>query len=466
MSSKLVKPLNVLYVWACLMARLGKSIAEDIDHNIHNMTIRVKQVEQEFIKNGSESVALAALVVSGHKAIDSKFIQQSACAALTMINSARTPGGFYGDAVVMMGPLGTSTPLDLNSWRSARPGWLSEHDDHAKELAALMDVKGLRIRAMDLVPLLLSNTYPFMKRNLNYMKLAVYTLGTYDKVMFVDLDIVVVGPLSDILALSTRSTELVGYRTCTAPVNSGFFIVRPGGSNGKRRLRHLNNIALRNNCPCRSSRDPFASFGFDNWGRITNDLKKLWNSGTYDAPNRPQHKKMCRSVLGKTERTWDLAGSGTGQGLMWYYFALKINSYVSLTYSDLPLVHYNAPGPKPWVPGAQTKATNDPGIRQHCDFIWWSSFLRAENKMPTSVFDKCFDLLLPHLDTKRDAGHFIGPSCCRTCPGGGHFATSQRCSDHKSLGRYSVDHCTIIAEVKAPPTRKVDVLRENLRAFS
>ena len=48
------------------------SIAEDIDHNIHNMTIRVKQVEQEFIKNGSESVALAALVVSGHKAIDSK----------------------------------------------------------------------------------------------------------------------------------------------------------------------------------------------------------------------------------------------------------------------------------------------------------------------------------------------------------------------------------------------------------
>ena len=223
-----MKPLNVLYVWACLMARLGKSIAEDIDHNIHNMTIRVKQVEQEFIKNGSESVALAALVVSGHKAIDSKFIQQSACAALTMINSARTPGGFYGDAVVMMGPLGTSTPLDLNSWRSARPGWLSEHDDHAKELAALMDVKGLRIRAMDLVPLLLSNTYPFMKRNLNYMKLAVYTLGTYDKVMFVDLDIVVVGPLSDILALSTRSTELVGYRTCTAPVNSGFFIVRPG----------------------------------------------------------------------------------------------------------------------------------------------------------------------------------------------------------------------------------------------
>ncbi len=86
--------------------------------------------------------------------------------------------------------------------------------------------------------------------------------------------------------------------------------------------------------------------------------------------------------------------------------------------------------------------------------------------MPTSVFDKCFDLLLPHLDTKRDAGHFIGPSCCRTCPGGGHFATSQRCSDHKSLARYSVDHCTIIAEVKAPPTRKVDVLRENLRAFS
>ena len=117
-----MKPLNLLYVWACLMARLGKSIAEDINHNIHNMTSRVKQVEQEFIKNGSESVALAALVVSGHKAIDSKFIQQSACAALTMINSARTPGGFYGDAVVMMGPLGTSTPLDLNSWRSARPG--------------------------------------------------------------------------------------------------------------------------------------------------------------------------------------------------------------------------------------------------------------------------------------------------------------------------------------------------------
>mmetsp|Transcript_8051 Transcript_8051/g.25213 ORF Transcript_8051/g.25213 Transcript_8051/m.25213 type:complete len:428 (-) Transcript_8051:491-1774(-) len=396
-----------------------------------------------------ENVALAALVVNGHKAVDGQFIQTSACAALTMISSARTLGMFSGDAIVMMGPLGTNSPHDQASWRRAKPGWISQHNAHVQELVKFFNVKSMRIRAMDLVPLLLSNKYPFMKRNLNYMKLAVYTLGTYDKVMFIDLDIVIVGPLTPILALSNKTTELVGYRTCTAPVNSGFFIVRPKGANGRLRLRHLNDITLRNKCPCRSAKDPFASLGFDNWGAISMKLRQLWDSNAYDAPNRPTHKNICREVLSKTEQTWNLAGAGTGQGLMWYYFGLKIESYVSLTYADLPFVHYNAPGPKPWTADAQ-RAVSDPGKRQHCDFIWWSNFLEAKARYPGQNFGKCLRLLVPHLSKKRSAGHFIVPSCCRTCPGGGHFATAQPCAKSTALVNYAVENCHIAAELSGP----------------
>lgn len=401
------------------------------------------------VENNSsvDNVALAALVVSGHKAINSRFLEQSACAALTMINSARTLGNFDGDAVIMMGPLGANSPHDLASWRSAQKGWIAQHDAHARQLAALLDSTKSQTRTIDLVPLLLSNAYPFMKRNLNYMKLAVYTLDRYDKVVFVDLDIIIVRPLSDILALSTESVELVGYRTCTAPVNSGFFIVRPRGVNGRRRLQHLNDITLRNKCPCRSAKEPFASSGFDNWGEIAQDLVSLWTKGTHASPSQPKYDdKLCHSILKRKERTWDLAGAGTGQGLMWFYFALKINSYISVTYADLPLVHYNAPGPKPWAANAQ-KVPPHLKDRQDCDFIWWTSFLGAQTEFPRPTFGSCIDLLLPHLKIKRAAGHFVVPACCRTCPGGGHFSTARACIEKENLTNYAQQSCRVAAEL-------------------
>ena len=74
-----------------------------------------------------ERCALAALVVSGHKAVDVSFVEQSACAALAMIASARGAGAFRGDAVVMAGPLGAGSPHDPASWRRAAPGWRAEH---------------------------------------------------------------------------------------------------------------------------------------------------------------------------------------------------------------------------------------------------------------------------------------------------------------------------------------------------
>lgn len=86
-----------------------------------------------------EAVALAALVVSGHKAIDGHFIQKSACAALTMVSSARTLGTFGGDAIVMMGPLGRNSPHDQISWQRVRPGWVSQHNAHVQELVALFE---------------------------------------------------------------------------------------------------------------------------------------------------------------------------------------------------------------------------------------------------------------------------------------------------------------------------------------
>ena len=128
------------------------------------------------------------------------------------------------------------------------------------------------------------------------------------------------------------------------------------------------------------------------------------------------------------------------------YFALKIKSYVSLTYADLPFIHYNAPGPKPWAANAP-KAFADPGKRQHCDFIWWSSFLQAKSHYPRQALMGCRKLLLPRLSRKRAAGHFVAPSCCRVCPGGGHFATAQPCAESKTLGRYAVENCHVVAEL-------------------
>lgn len=396
-----------------------------------------------------ESVALAGLIVSGHKAIDSTFVQQSACAALTLISSARTLGDFNGDVIVMTGPLGSKSPHDAASWRDAPNGWVVQHSVHAAELTTLLDNDATRTRVLDLVPILLRNEYPFMRRNLNFMKLAVYTLDTYDKILFVDLDIVIIRPLFDVLALSIESIELVGYRTCTAPVNSGFFVVRPKGANGKQRLKDLNEITVRNKCPCQSTKEPFASSGFDNRGTITLDLKRLWEGGVYDAPNRPRHTKVCQSVLEKMDRTWDLAGAGTGQGLMWYYYGLKIKSYVSLTYVDLPLVHYNAPGPKPWSANAQ-KADSDPSERQHCDFVWWRNFLELEASLPEAAFDVCVNLLSPHLAKKRAADHFAVPACCRTCPGGGHFVSAQTCTKTSGLAKYAAQECKAAAELDRP----------------
>lgn len=265
-------------------------------------------------------------------------------------------------------------------------------------------------------------------------------MNQYDKVIFVDLDVVIVRPLSYIAELLTDSKELVGYRTCTAPVNSGFFVVRPKGHNGKQRLKHLNDITLRNRCPCRSRQEPFASSGFDNWGEITLELRNLWR-GAYDAPSRPRHDNLCRGILERKQKTWNHAGAGTGQGLMWYYFGLKLNSYVSLTYSDLPLVHYNAPGPKPWATNTVTQS------RQHCDFVWWKNFLEAESKLPPPVFDTCRGFFSPHINVKRR--NFSLPSCCRACPGGGHFETPKACVDTGGLKPFLKFDCAVTAELRS-----------------
>ncbi len=396
--------------------------------------------EQAFKDSERGTIALAALVVSGHKAVDSKFIEQSACAALTMVSSARSFGEFEGDAIVMAGPLGILSPHDPSSWKHASKRWIVQHSTHAAELAAILDSSKTRTQVMDLVPLLLGNEHPFLKRNLNYMKLAVYTLNQYAKVIFIDLDTVVVRPLFKTIALLTESVELVGYRTCTAPVNSGFFVVRPRGSNGKRRLKHLNDITLRNRCPCRSRQEPFATSGFDNWGSLTQDLKKLWNDGAYDAPDKAKRTKMCQGILNKRESTWDHAGAGTGQGLMWYYFGLKLNAYISLTYADLPIVHYNAPGPKPWQ-------ESNRGGQQHCDFIWWKNFMITEAKLPKSVFGMCPALLKPHLNKSQQVRRFNASACCRVCPGGGHFVTTKVCSDTRGLKDYAKTECRVMAEL-------------------
>ena len=158
-----------------------------------------------------ERVALAALVVSGHKAADEGFVQQSACAALALFASARGAGGFGGDAVLLAGPLGAGAPHDPATWRSAPPGWRAAHGALVARLAALVGDARDRASVRDLVPWLLDGAYPFLRRNLNYMKLAAYRLEGYDAVLFLDLDVVVTAPLAPLLALS-RGAALVGDR--------------------------------------------------------------------------------------------------------------------------------------------------------------------------------------------------------------------------------------------------------------
>ena len=68
---------------------------------------------------------------------------------------------------------------------------------------------------------------PFVGSNVNYLKLQTLALSRFARVLFLDLDVVVVGDLSFLLA---QPHELVGYRSCTAPVNSGLFVVRQGGA--------------------------------------------------------------------------------------------------------------------------------------------------------------------------------------------------------------------------------------------
>ena len=131
----------------------------------------------------------------------------------------------------------------------------------------------------------------------------------------------------------------------------------------------------------------------------------------------------------------------------WYYYGLTLGSYASLTYAALPLVHYNAPGPKPWAAHAEA-ASADVAERQHCDFAWWAGFAAAAAAGPAARFGHCAALLGPHLAKKRAARHFAAPACCRRCPGGGHFATAQPCASAAGLPAYATDACVVAAELE------------------
>ena len=87
-------------------------------------------------------------------------------------------------------------------------GWLYEHDRSARSSLRLW-TSGTANQGDGPSATFVKQYIPVHEAQLKLHEAAVCCTGTYDKVMFVDLDIVVVGPLSDILALSTRSTELI-----------------------------------------------------------------------------------------------------------------------------------------------------------------------------------------------------------------------------------------------------------------
>ena len=396
-------------------------------------------VVTQVVKRSEKTSVLAALVISGHKATTAGFVQQSACAFQTMIFSARKVGKFDGDAVLMAGPLGPDSPFDVKSWAKPKANWERSHRKYVRELDALTDTT-----VLDLVPTLLQSKYPNMKYNLNYMKLAVFELP-YDLAIFLDLDLVVVDSLLPIIAKATSSSnkELFGYKTCTAPVNSGFFIVKP--NRDRYLLKQLDNIVQKNNCPCRNDKAPFADTGYDAKGSTRQALATLWQ-------NVPG--KTCSKFLDQTpsDKSWRFAGAGTGQGLMWYFFGISRDSYESLTYADIPVVHYNTPGPKPWTTTVKkviiNGTTQNNKRRGHCDFVWWRAVQDAAKGSPFFAKTCYLPSLKKTFELKRQEKiHFPMPACCRTCPGGGHFASPQTCDDDRGLNDYTKLHCKPVAQL-------------------
>mmetsp|Transcript_12292 Transcript_12292/g.16589 ORF Transcript_12292/g.16589 Transcript_12292/m.16589 type:complete len:508 (-) Transcript_12292:1803-3326(-) len=436
-------------------------------------------------------IVLTGLVISGHKGGKSgeNFVRQSSCAAKAMIWSAMHIGRFQGDVIIMSGPLGPESPHDKMSWKRIKDnnreeggGWLKVHRKLIRLLSLAINEnrseEKMIIKIWDLVPMLLSEKYLAMKFNLNYMKLAVYELP-YEQALFIDLDIIIIGslkPFFNTVSISViennnkkKRVELAGYRTCTAPVNSGFFLVFP--LRDSRLLIELNSIILRNQCPCRidsspSSSSKFISNGYDNFGSTFQHICSLWRQeesrgDTHSSKIKKLNQRytgLCSTILHSMQNTsWTFAGAGTGQGLMWYYYGIKRKSYLSFTYAQLPFIHYNLPGPKPWsspksktpaIPStASLPASSNPSLRQHCDFVWWYAVLRAahdDSFFKKSCLNNYWDSLLR---VRLSAQHFPDPACCRTCPGGGHFATSQLCDSSIGLNDYSVTQCKPKAEI-------------------
>ena len=150
--------------------------------------------------------------------------------------------------------LNSTTPTGAAEYRAS--GWAASHAATLASLAALAAPHGVDVD--DLVPAV--RVDPLVGSNVNYLKLQTLALSRFARVLFLDLDVVVVGDLSFLLA---QPHELVGYRSCTAPVNSGLFVVRPSRAH----LRELMTIARRNGCP-RAARGEFARVGYDGYGPI------------------------------------------------------------------------------------------------------------------------------------------------------------------------------------------------------
>ncbi|KAH8097177.1 hypothetical protein JL720_58 [Aureococcus anophagefferens] len=156
----------------------------------------------------------------------------------------------------------------------------------------------------------------------------------------------------------------------------------------------------------RSSREPFASAGFDGVGDAGGALRRLWDGGAFDPPGAPPPvPRSCAKAR---------ASCGT---------TASRSAPTSLTYAALPLVHYNAPGPKPWAAHAEA-ASADVAERQR-DFAWWAGFAAAAAGPALRPLRGA-----PGAPPREEAGRapLRRAGLLPAVPGRGHFATARRAS--------------------------------------
>lgn len=359
-------------------------------------------------------LAVATLVMRGQLAMDS--VETLLCAPLVMFDSVRRHMTAPFVAVAVAGFLGPPcanvSRQPLRRCRKAQlrdASFWAQHETAVAQLGAALEPRGVRVWqgvTRDAVA-----RHPALAADILFVKVRALELGAdlgVERLLFLDADVIVI---ADPLPLLLADELLLAYQTCGTPMNAGCFALRldrvPPDS-----LARMGAVFMRARARC-DTPDFFAG-GYD--GRAL---------GSPPWPGAA----LCpgRAALGPNE-TWRFPTACIAdQGLPFFFFGTQLRSYRALNYTQVPIVHWNGAGPKPWVEPT-------PGQRhQRCWRLWWHAYAQAAR---TPLLDglPCARQLASAwrrqlADVRRaneSARAAHSPSCFK-CVGGGHAACLPNC---------------------------------------